>query len=389
MEVEDLGITFEVDRLRRERGELNGELLVGCKLPGARTVNGNGTMSIADLNFSSAQARTTRAKHLAKLCSIPSLDMEVLVEEFCQRVLQADRDGQPGVYLHTLARPDRENDSVGIHGLILPKRHPSIIFGDGGAVKSYLGLYLAGTLANDGIPTALLDWELSGEDHRDRLERLFGHAMPKILYVRCERPLVHEVDRLRRMVREKGIAYSIFDSVAYACGGAPESAEIAGAYFRAVRQIGGGSLPIAHVNKSETSDQKPFGSIFWSNSARSTWYAQRAEETPDGSIIRLGLFNRKSNLGPLRQPVGYTVTFTEDQTIFRRSEVADNPDLASKLSVRQRMTSLLRKGAMAADAIAAEIDADVETVRRTVRRYKNQFTVIEGGRVGLLTKSAS
>jgi hypothetical protein len=177
--------------------------------------------------------------------------------------------------------------------------------------------------------------------------------------------------------------------VAYACGGAPESAEIAGAYFRAVRQIGSGSLHIAHVNKSETSDQKPFGSIFWSNSARSTWYAQRAEETPDGSIIRLGLFNRKSNLGPLRPPLGYTVTFTEDQTVFRRSEIAENPDLAGKLTVRQRMTSLLRKGAMPPDAIAEEIDADVETVRRTVRRYKNQFTVIDGGRVGLLQKSAS
>src|SRR6516162_7533834 len=207
MEVEDLAITFEVDRLRRERGELTGELTVGCRLPGARTVNGNGTMSIADLNFSSAQARTTRAKHLAKLCSIPILDMEVLVEEFCQRVLQADRDGQPGVYLHTLSKPDRENDNVEIHGLILPKRHPSIIFGDGGSVKSYLGLYIAGTLAKEGIPTALFDWELAGEDHRDRLERLFGNLMPRILYVRCERPLVHEMERLRRMVREKGIAY--------------------------------------------------------------------------------------------------------------------------------------------------------------------------------------
>ena len=116
---------------------------------------------------------------------------------------------------------------------------------------------------------------------------------------------------------------------------------------------------------------------------------ERANETADGSIVTLGLFNRKANLGPLRASLGYTVTFTEDQTIFRRSEITENPDLAGKLSVRQRMTSLLRKGAMPPDAIAEEIDADVETVRRTVRRYKNQFTVIEGGSVGLLERSAS
>ena len=149
------------------------------------------------------------------------------------------------------------------------------------------------------------------------------------------------------------------------------------------------TLHIAHINKSENADQKPFGSIFWHNSARATWFAQRADEVPDGSIIRLALHNRKTNLGPLRQPIGYTVTFTEDETIFRRAEVADHPELAKGLSVRQRMTSLLRKGAMPPDLIAEEIDADVETVKRTVRRYKNQFTLIEGGKVGLLERRAS
>jgi hypothetical protein len=34
--------------------------------------------------------------------------------------------------------------------------------------------------------------------------------------------------------------------------------------------------------------------------------------------------------------------------------------------------------------IAEEIEADPETVKRTIRRYKNQFTVIDGAKVGLL-----
>jgi len=206
------------------------------------------------------------------------------------------------------------------------------------------------------------------------------------MYRRCERPLVFEVDSLRRIVRNDDIQYAVFDSVAFACDGSPESAEVAGRYFRAVRQIGGGSLHVAHVNKGENADQKPFGRAFWHNGARSTWYAQRAEELPDGSIIRLGLFNRKTNLGALRQPIGFTVTFTEEQTTFRRADVADSPDLAGKLSVYQRMRHLLRGGAMTPNAIAEEIEAQVETVTRTFRRYKNVFTVLEGGRVGLLEK---
>ena len=129
-----------------------------------------------------------------------------------------------------------------VDGLTLPRQHPSILFGDGGTGKSYIALYVAGRIAEQDISVALFDWELAGEDHRDRLERLFSDGMPRVLYCRCERPLVYEVDRLRRIVRDKGVQYAVYDSVAFASDGPPEAAEVAGRYFRAVRQIGGGSL---------------------------------------------------------------------------------------------------------------------------------------------------
>lgn len=384
--VASLGIVLEVDRLRRERHELIGELCVRCALPGAKTVEG--TLSVGDFNLSSVRARAERAKTLAERGRAPGIDWIGLVEEICQRVLQADRVGQPAVDLRTLPRPAPDDD-LDIDGFRFPRRHPSIVFGDGGACKSYMTLYIAGKLARRGMRVAVFDWELAGEDHRDRLERLFGpNDMPQILYARCERPLAFEVDRLRRIVRESKLDFALFDSIAFACDGPPESAEIAGRYFRAVRQIGVGTLHVAHISKSEHADQKPFGSAFWHNGARSTWFAQRADDSPDGSVIRIGFFNRKSNLGPLRPPIGYTVTFTDDLTVFKRSDTADSPDLAATMSVRQRMAALLRRGALSPEAVAEEIDADVETVRRTVRRYRNLFVVIPDGRLGLLEKTA-
>ena len=47
------------------------------------------------------------------------------------------------------------------------------------------------------------------------------------------------------------------------------------------------------------------------------------------------------------------------------------------------MAFLLRRGAMEPGYIAEEIGAKVDTVERTVRRYKEQFVVLPGGRVGL------
>src|SRR5262249_23091134 len=162
----------------------------------------------------------------------------------------------------------------------------------------YLALYIAGILARCGLSVAFFDWELCGEDHRDRLELLFGSDMPEIRYALCDRPLIAEVDRLRRIVRERKTDYAIFDSLASACDGPPEAAEVANEYFRAVRQIGCGSLHVPHVAKSSAdSDKKPFGSTFWHNLARCTWNVQA---DPENNSLRLGFYNRKANLGPLR-----------------------------------------------------------------------------------------
>lgn len=381
--IADVGVIIEIDRLRRDHQELIGELSVSCQLPGARAVNG--MLIVGDLNLSSVRARQDRGKLLGVRAGTGSaLDWVGIVEEFCQRVLQADRAGQPAVDLRTLPRPSGDDDMVVVEGLALPKRHPSILFGDGGAGKSYLGLYLAGRIAEKGASVALFDWELAGDDHRERLERLFPDGMPRILYARCERPLVYEVDRLRRIVRDGGIQFSVFDSVAFACDGPPEAAEIAGKYFRAVRQIGGGSLHIAHVSKGENADQKPFGSAFWHNGARSTWYVAQDESSAGSDALRIGLFNRKCNLGRLRPPLGFSINFEAETTTFKRTDVAANPDLAEKLTLQQRMAYLLRGGSMTMKELAGELEAKFETVERTVYRNKKRFIVLDGGRVGLL-----
>ena len=384
LDIPEINTTFEVDRLRRERNQLYAELAVRCDLPGALTVDGN-VLSIADVNLSSVRSRLERARYLQSRAQTQSgdIDWTGLLEELSQRVLAEERQGAPSTDLRSIPRPDPD-DVLEVDGLTLPRRHPSIVFGDGGAAKSYLALYFLGRLAQGGMRVALFDWELAGEDHRDRLERLFGSDMPSITYVRCDRPLVSELDRLRRIGRDKTLDFAAFDSVAFACDGPPEAAEVAGRYFRSVRQLGGiGSMHIAHISKADGADHKPFGSTFWHNGARSTWFAKVAEATPDGRTIQLGLYHRKANLGALRSAVGFTITFSQEATAFRRVDLADVPDLAAKLSIRHRMALTLQGGAMSAPALAKEIDSNENTVRRTARRYRQQFTVLDGGFVGL------
>jgi hypothetical protein len=381
----EMGISLEADRLRRDHNELIGELCVKCRLPGSHSYDG--TLSIADFNLSSARARSERSRLLADRGNCKDLDWMGYLEELCQRVLAAERSGSPAVDLRDMERPNPD-DAIRIEGLTLPRRHPSILFGDGGAAKSYLALYLAGLLSQGGMATAIFDWELAGEDHRDRLERIFGKMMPKVSYARCERPLIYEADRLKRIVRDEKIEYAFFDSIAFACDGPPESAEIAGRYFRGLRQIGIGSFHVAHVTKMDGADQKPFGSVFWHNGARSTYYAKLSDTSSDGKTLQVGLFHRKANLGRIHPPVGLEIKFEGDRTFFTKSEPAQTPEIAEKMTTKDRMRSLLKLGEMDIEELAKLIDAKPDTVRKTAQRLDRLFVCLPGGKVALALGNA-
>jgi len=374
--MEALGLVFDVDYLRRDRHQLHGELTVG---------RGEQILAAGDFNFSSVRARTERARYLESRTSM-KLDWTGMLEELAQRVLAAEREGEPAVSLREIPCPTPD-DTLTVEGLPLLARHPVIWFGDGGTAKSYLALYVAGQLAKRGHRVGFFDWELAGDDHRLRLEQLFGDDMPELRYLRCDRPLFQMVDQVRRVVREHHIDFAIFDSVAFACDGPPEAAEVAARYFQALRKLGPiGSLHIAHISKADGADRKPFGSSFWHNGARSTWNVKLAETSPDDRVISIGLYHRKANLGAIRPAVGLEFTFASRRTTIRRVDLADVADLASGLSTHQRIIAALRHGARSRDEIAASLpEVKPATVRVAMHRALKRGQLIElpGGGIGL------
>ncbi len=209
--------------------------------------------------------------------------------------------------------------------------------------------------------------------------------MPNVMYMRCERALIHEVDRLRQVIGEHSINYVIFDSIAFACDGPPEAAEIAGNYFRALRQLKIGSLHVAHITKGNqdqkpgANEQRPFGSAFWHNGARSTWFAKRTDATDEPTTnFSVGLYQRKANLGPLRPALGFQFEFTHDSTIVSKIDVRGNVELAQNLRLSERIVGLLKRGAMTKDMIVDELGADEASVRKVLNRKRVLFRVIRG-----------
>ena len=365
-------IEFRVSRLRYDRHELHGELTVCCGLAGARVFD-DATLSASTINFSSAQTRQTHGKRLAERArTAGTVDWVGMLEELAVRVLAAERAGQPAVILNRLRAAEIE-PVLTLDGYPVFPRQQQIDFGDGGTGKSLFALWRAGQLEAEGERVALFDWEMDAQTHRGRLEKLFGKdRMPSIRHVRCDRPLIHEVDRLRRIILDEEITFGIFDSVGFATDGPPEAAESALKYFQAVRQLRIGGLHLAHVSKADTGDQRPFGSAFWHNSARSTWFVKTAASVP-GSLT-IGLLNRKANLGPLQPALAYTFTFTPDRIAVARIEAASVDELVDSLPMWQRMKDALRSGPKTSALLAEELDTTLDTIKKTVQRKSGLFT---------------
>lgn len=378
LSVLDGAIKFELDRVRLERGDLWGTLTARTTLTGARTYNG--VLSAGSINLSSVDTRHKRARQFADLARAPQIDFLRLLESFAYRVHDAVRIGDGAVNLRDVP-PGEPVDTLDVHGIQILDKHPIFPFGDGGCGKSLLALWLGGELIRRGLTVMYVDWELSAEDHRNRLERLFGPDMPSMLYARCARPMTAEVDRLRRLVRQHGVDYIICDSVAFACDGRPEDAEVATRYFQCLRQIGVGSMNIAHTNKSEESDKKPFGSSFWHNGARATWNIKLADGSHPREITVAG-FNRKANLGPKLPAVGFKIGFGTDRTDVMRVSLADVEEFASSLPLHQRIESAIREAGgkpRTYAELADELDVKADSIIKAVKRHPKTFTRITQG----------
>lgn len=383
-----LGIRFDVTRIRRDHQETVALLTVRVTFRGARTVADN-ILSSADFNCSGQRSRSERAKFLRERSRAEDLDWIGFLEELCLRVLNAEDTGDPERPLEQVPMETDLESEMEAGGLPVLRRHPTIWFGDGGCGKSYLALYAAVDLAQRGEHVLYCDWEFAGEDHRRRLHRICGPIpnLGNLFYRRCDRPLVRDIGRLKEICATRKITYLVCDSLGFAAEGAPEAAEAATGYFRALRELGQmGSLHLAHISKAEQGDQKPFGSVFWANGARGTWYLKRTDADDSGDGLTVGLWHRKSNVGRLRTPFGMEIRFVGNETQIRPGDIGAHEELAEKLPVWQRMHSLLKHGAMPEAELAEVLKRPASTIRSTISRNKDTFLKMADGRIGLLER---
>jgi len=355
--------------------------------------NGTGEVRLhtTDVNLLSTSTMSMLAKELqAKSSDIAWRD---ILTHVTGNTIEFIRRGEPAEEIW----PTDENvETRYLVNPLLYLGHPTVIFGDYGSLKSLVALMVAyvvqlpytnnclalGTLA-ESTQCLYLDYEDDRRSFARRLgaiQRGFGEASMPICYRRMTRALSDDVDQIAKIIADKDIKFLIIDSLGPAARGNLNDPEPAIKYHAALRELGITSLTLAHNAKS-LPGQKPstsiFGSVFFTNLARSVWQCKSDQEAGDEEATVM-LKHMKANLSRLHPPLGFKFKFGERDISIRHVDISETA-LETELSLSTRITAILRGGEKSLSNITAILDNKEETVRRTLYRMAKKEQVVKVG----------
>jgi hypothetical protein len=271
---------------------------------------------------------------------------------------------------------------------LLYLNHPTVIFGDYGSLKSTVALLIAfiaqlpyqanglGLITKDNSANTLyLDLEGDSPMFTKRWTAIskgfnIGPQMP-VLYRRMDNKVADSVDIIQQIVTEHKIRFIIIDSLGPAVKGNLNDPEPAIEYNQALRKLGVTSLTLAHNSKDPLTKQRSiFGSVFFSNLARSIWQCKvEGERQPDDNHAIISLKHIKASFSQLYGTLGYKFKFTDDTIAVSKTDLADT-NLSGELPLTWQIKNLLKGGALQASEIADLTDRPINTVRVTLSRMK-------------------
>lgn len=369
-------LRISLDRFRDGgRGGATAELQASTTAPGYQP-----HLTLGQLNLTAIRTRADFAKRMRAL--YPEAPWDEVMECVAVMGLRHLRQGEPALRLTDEA--DSEPPALRLAPLVYDGL-PTVLFGPGGIGKSFLALFCCMLVEHGGWeaglcgipgPALYIDYESDYRDLVSRAKRIRqGH--PKLLvteplYRRCHVPLADDLQSLQRLIAESGIKFLVIDSLAAACGAELERAETAIRFFNALRSLRVSSLILAHVAKNGQEEKSIYGSVFFSNFARSAWEMKKAQEAGD-SVVQVGLYHRKSNLGGLEKPLGFKLHFG-DQVRLEPTELLDDPGLAEGLPVKDRLRYALRGGPMTAKELAEETGIPLASVKARLSDGRGQWS---------------
>lgn len=391
---QESGLVFQFKNTRRDK---NGSLVAELDFYALRHEDFPVLLGI-QVVLSSLTSQKRLAGELRAASKNELIDWDALLLDVCRRATNTYRNDGIGREIHGIPT-DEILDPAYLIKPILPENLPSVLFNDGGGLKTTVAQYLAVTvlLPYSDNPLGLiappkstgvlyLDYESNQSEFRRNFSRICNgigvepESIP-IVYREARQPVKEITQSIRADIAEHKVGFVIIDSLAQACGGNVNDNEPAIGYFSALRQLGDNvtTLTIAHTSKSEVlKDKTIFGSVFFRNYARSVWEIKKSADDGGDSVTAL-LINRKNNVARLADEIGLEFTFKRESITIKQSGDAIR-EFAQHLKLPQRILDYLdENGPQHRDDIATALSKDAGTVKTTLVRLAKASQVTSDG----------
>lgn len=374
----DLPFEVLLSRIRESSRGTSSELEV-------KYVNGSGKpKTLTHQTFNLLTSKTKLAKELQVRQDAPWSSM---LEQVCVMTLRQLRQGEP---IESLSPTTEDHPAWFVLNPLLYEKNPTVLYGPGDSMKSffalYCGLLLASGKTGPGLTVApepwkvlFLDWEMTAQDLRGRVKMLQA-GDPRLQgvpdYRRCFQPLADDLPELKKVVSEGNYDVLIIDSLAMAAGGQElEKAESAIRFNAALRTLNCTSLVIGHTPKpnDEQKERNLYGSVFFHNLCRVSWECRREGNT-------IGLYQRKNNLGPKHDPIGFSLELDEQAQCcsIHEASLADDEVLSHALPLKQRIEkALFELPGQTVKELALVLGEAAPSVKAKLHLYKKKFMSIE------------
>lgn len=299
------------------------------------------------LNFLSD---TTKNSLIKRLKEKRDIDWEGILETTSDIVIERHRSGNEVKRKTEL--PVIVSDPYRVYPIIL-EGQPTIYYGYGGSLKSYL-LMLIALLTHNGISylgfeptqgnTLYLDFENDEQTYTRRMTSIQdGLGMGEMdfpLYKDCRgKTLPQLLPEIQKQVLRNNIELAIVDSMTMAAGGYEYEQSIA--YFKAIASLGIASVTVDHRAKGLDKGSSPIGAVIKSNIARIV-FEVTSEQEPGANYANLTVKNTKNNDNAKLTNKGYRVEFTNTgritaQVTFVEDEPRTLEDVIKDASTRERL----------------------------------------------------
>jgi hypothetical protein len=289
---------------------------------------------------------------------------------------------------------------------LIPRHHPTTLYGWGGTAKSLIAALLSMSVAGGREkffgrdiavhgPVMYLDFELDADEQHRRVMQLATGMKMKIpedlLYVSTLGVRTHEaVEFALSLCEEHKVVMVVLDSLGPAMVGdmaaAKDVIEFHNCYIAPFKAVGATPLLVDHQARQQAGEgyqsKGAFGSAYKEHLSRSLIQVEAGDRSAELGTLNVRLRHKKTNFGTLADPFDVSLSFSDEMIVASTRDLtpADRAQ-ETTLNAEDRVVAALEDGPAYPDEITETTSLARSTVKNKINALKKAGRVETTGEI--------